>query len=132
MTINTVVTALRNTMCNAFVDALDAGTAAAYVEMRTSGDALLCTVTFSATAFGAAATGVATAADFTPDTSAVASGDAEVCEFLTGDSPPIVLWKGAITESAGGGEIDFASSFTISQGDTIDITSMTATFPASG
>jgi hypothetical protein len=78
-------TAARNAACDAIVDLIDPS-GPGTVTIRTStqptnvGDAengtLLGTLTFAATAFGAASTGTATAASITSDTSADASGTA--------------------------------------------------------
>jgi len=66
----TLSTAARNAACNAIVDLLDAGAAAASLVFRTSGDVEVATLPCSDPAFGNAATGVATASAITSDTSA--------------------------------------------------------------
>jgi len=75
-----ITNAIASAMCNALVDAIDAGgagtleiygdTRAATADTAVGAQTLLATLTFSATAFGAASNGVATAAAITPDSSA--------------------------------------------------------------
>ena len=128
-------TASRNAACNAIVDLLDVGGVGS-IQIRTGaqpanvGDAasgtLLGTLGFSATAFGAAATGVATAAAISSDTSADASGTAGHARFLNGD--------GSINSDAdcaqGSGTVNFDNSVVVS-GGIIAISSMTVTVPIS-
>jgi hypothetical protein len=86
-------TTARNAACDGIVDGIDAG-GTGTIMIRTTGQptnvsdspggVLLGTCTFSATAFGAAATGVATAAAITSDTSADASGTAGHFVIRTG------------------------------------------------
>src|SRR5687767_5310722 len=86
-------TATRNATADAAVDLIDVG-GAGTIQIRTGAQptnvadaaqgTLLATLTFSATAFGAAATGVATAAAITSDTSADNSGTVGHARILTG------------------------------------------------
>lgn len=130
-----LATATRNAACNAIVDALDSG-GAGTIQIRTGaqptnvGDAaqgtLLGTLTFSATAFGAASTGVATANSITSDTSADASGTAGHARILDGSA--------AIHSDAdcaqGSGVVNFDNNVIVS-GGTIAISSCTVTVPIS-
>lgn len=130
-----LATATRNAACNAIVDALDSG-GTGTIQIRTGaqptnvGDAaqgtLLGTLTFSATAFGSASTGVATAASITSDTSADASGTAGHARILDGGA--------AIHSDAdcaqGSGTFNFDNSVIVA-GGTIAISSMTVTVPIS-
>lgn len=130
-----LATAIRNAACNAIVDALDSG-GAGTIQIRTGAQptnvadaaagTLLGTLTFSATAFGAAATGVATAAAITSDTNADASGTAGHARILDGSA--------AIHSDAdcaqGSGVFNFDNSVIVA-GGTIAISSMTVTQPIS-
>ena len=128
-------TASRNAACDAIVDLLDVGGTGTF-QVRTgaqptnvadaAGGTLLGTLTFSATAFGASSTGVATAASITSDTSADASGTAGHVRFLNGG--------GTIHSDAecaqGSGTVNFDNT-TIVAGGVIACSSMTVTVPIS-
>lgn len=122
----TLPTASRNAACDAIVDLVDAG-GTGTIEIRTSGGStLLATLTMSATAFGAASVGVATANAITDDTSADATGTAAEFQLISGGAADVITG----TVGTSGADINFTSvSFTA--GDTISITSMDVTVPAS-
>jgi hypothetical protein len=124
----TLPTATRNAMCNACVDLLDVGTGTTggTIKLYTSGDAILVTLTFSATAFGAASTGVATAAAITNGT-AVDTGTAAKASLLDRDATVVIS---GLVVGAGSGDINLNST-SITTGDVVSITSMTVTQPAS-
>lgn len=75
-----ITEAIASAMCNALVDAIDAGgaghltiygdTRAATTDTAVGAQTVCATLTFAATAFGAASAGVATAATITSDSSA--------------------------------------------------------------
>lgn len=125
-----LATATRNAACDAIVDLLDSGT----IQIRTGaqptnvGDAaqgtLLGTLTFGATAFGSASTGVATANSITSDTSADNSGTAGHARILT--SAPAIHSDADCAQ--GSGSFNFDNS-TIVAGGVIAISSMTVTVP---
>lgn len=129
-------TAARNAACNGIVDLIDQGSGAGLLRIRTGaqptnvGDAesgtLLGTLTFSDPAFGAAATGVATASAITSDTSADASGTAG--HFRVLDSDSTALADG--TCGQGSGDMSFDNS-TIVSGGVIACSSFTVTVPIS-
>ena len=125
-------TTARTAACDAIVDLLDVG-GTATVQIRntaasTPADAgagtLLATVTASATAFGAASSGVATANDFTPDSSADATGNAVQWRFLSGGGT--VIMQGTCGTS--GADMNFNTVSIVATG-TVDITSFTVTVP---
>jgi hypothetical protein len=118
-------TVVRNAMADAAVDLVDGGTGAGYIEIQTSGDVEVATLPFSATAFGAAATGVATAAAITSDTSAT-GGTAAQASIFDGDDTK--LWENTVGTS--GAEINL-TTLTIGAGVTVSMSAYTFTMPAS-
>lgn len=126
----------RNKACDAIVDDLDAGAGAGTIAIRTGaqptnvGDAdsgtLLGTLTFSDPAFGAAATGVATASAITSDSNADASGTAGHARLKDSDGNI----HSDCTCGQGSGDINFDNNVIVA-GGTIAITSMTITVPIS-
>ncbi len=126
----------RNKACDAIVDDIDGGTPPGTIAIRTStqptnvGDAdngtLLGTLTFSNPAFGASATGVATASAITSDTNADNSGTA--AHFRIKDGSANIHSDG--TCGTGSGDLSFDNAVIVS-GGTIAISSMTVTVPIS-
>ena len=126
-------TAARNAGNDAIVDLLDVGGAGS-IMIRTGAQpttvndspagTLLGTLTFSATAFGASATGVATAASITSDTNADASGTAGHAILRTNAGAN----HSDMVCDQGSGELDFDNK-TIVAGGTIAISAMTVTSP---
>lgn len=115
-------TATRNGIADFIVDQLDGGT----LEIQTSGDAEVATLTFGTPAFGAAAAAVATANAITSDTSAT-GGTAAKAQLKTSGATAIV--NCSVTATGGGGDIELSST-TIGSGDTVSISSLTYTAPA--
>lgn len=132
-----ISTAVRNAMADAAVDLIDAGAGPGTVQIRTGAQpatagaaatgTLLGTLTLSDPAFGAAASGVATAGTVTGDSSADATGTAGWFRVL--DSTGATVMDGAISLAGGGGEM-ILDSVAIVAGGTINITSWTVTQPA--
>lgn len=123
----------RNAACDAIVDLLDSGT----VKIRTgapptnpsdaSSGTLLATVTFNATAFGDAASGVATANDFTADSDADASGDAGHFRiYASGGGDTDTVLQGTAGEAGDTPDMTFDNK-SIVAGGIVDITAMTIT-----
>jgi hypothetical protein len=132
-------TTARNAACDGLVDAIDTGTGAGTIAIRTGspptnvGDAssgtLLGTCTFSATAFGAASTGVATAAAITSDTNADASGDAGYFRVYKGaGADTAALFQGTAGNSGDTPDMTFDNK-SIVAGGTIAISAFTVTVP---
>lgn len=131
-----ISTAARNAMCNALVDLIDAGAGAGSVFIRTGApptnvaDAdsgtLLATNPMSDPAFGNAATGVATAAAITNDSSAAASGDAG--HFRVKDSDANTIFQGTAGEAADTPDMVFDEK-SIVLGGVVAITAMTVEVP---
>lgn len=133
-----ISTAVRNAMCNAAVDLVDAGGAGKLQVWSgtapsdpTSAPAgtKLAEVTLKTTAFGNAATGVATL-DVTGGLSntAAATGTAGFARLVNGSGTGIADLT--VSDTAGAGEVKLAST-SIVQGTTVSVTSGTVTMPAS-
>lgn len=115
--------AIRDTICNAVVDALDTGGAGTLV-FNTSGDVEVATLAFGATAFGAASSGTATANAITSDTSATGG---TVAKFVAKSGAGTTIFQGAVSTS--GSDINL-SSLSVGAGDTVAISSLTYSAPA--
>ena len=128
MAINAISTTVRNAMCDAFVDALDTGSAQSGASMNgyTSGYAtLLFTNRMSAPAYGASASGTATANAIADETNAPASGTAAVGRHLDRDDTQ----HSDYTIGTSGEDLNLNTT-SITSGDTVSITSATITQPA--
>ena len=121
----TLTTAARNAACDAIVDLLDAGAGAGTLEFQTSGDVEVATLTFSDPAFGAAATGVATASAITSDTNATGG---TVAKFRVFDSDSNEVLSGSVGTS--GQDINL-NTLSVAASDTVAVSSLTVTMPAS-
>jgi len=127
--------AARNAACDAIVDLLAAGGAGS-LQFRTGSaptnttDAdsgtLLATCALSATAFGAASSGTATAAAIASDTNVDASGTPG--HFRAKSGAGTVVLQGSVGTS--GADANFNSTSWVA-GGTVAISSMTVTVPAS-
>src|SRR5215216_7185714 len=95
-----ITTAARNAAADAVVDLVDVGGAGSLriysgtmptdANTALSGNTLLAQLTMSATAFGSAAAGVATAAAITQDSSADATGTATFFRILSGGATVVM------------------------------------------
>jgi hypothetical protein len=123
----TLTAGARNAACDAVVDLIDVGSADANGDLviMTSGDAEVATLACSNPAFGAAATGVATADTISDDTNAT-GGTAALFKFQNRDNAEV--FRGSVGTS---GEDLNLSSVTIGAGDTVSVSSFTVTMPAS-
>lgn len=116
---------VRNTLAAAVGDSIDVGGAGSLI-FQTAGDVEVATLTFSATAFGAPAAGVITAAAITDD--ATATGGITTKFIIENGAAAAAGFAGSVTISAGGGDIELTST-TIGVGDTVSMTSLTYTAP---
>lgn len=120
--------------CNAIVDMLDtggAGTLKIYngtiptdADTAVGAQTLLATLTFNATAFGAASNGTATANAITSDTSADASGTATWSRWANGGATTVL----DCTVGTSGEDINFNTNVFVS-GATVSITALTVAVP---
>jgi hypothetical protein len=130
----TLTSTARSAACDAIVDLLDAGNEAArflLTDTAGGGGVTIAAISLDATAaFGAAATGVATL-DVSPVPSATASATATAAgwalQSMNSGTPTTVI-SGTIGTGSEDLDIDNAS---ITSGQTVNITSMTVTVPAS-
>lgn len=125
----TLTTGARNASCNAIVDLIDVGTTDANGDLviRTAANAELATLAFSNPAFGDAVVGVATANAITDDASATGGGVA--ANFITQNRDNAEVFAGSVGATASGEDLELSST-TINSGDTVSISSFTATMPA--
>lgn len=123
----TITTAAANAQCNALVDLVDAGTTDANGDLviMTSGDVEVATLACSNPAFGAAASGVATASAISDDTSAT-GGTAALHKFQDRDNTEV--WRGTVGTS--GADLNLSTT-TIGAGATVSVSSYTVTQPTS-
>lgn len=114
-------TTVRNGISDYVVDQLNTGT----LEFQTSGDVEVATLTLAATAFGASASGIATAGTITADSSATGG---TIAKFVLKTSGGTVILSG--TAGSVGTEDIVLSTATIGSGDTVSCSSLTYTAPA--
>lgn len=119
-------TTVRNTLADTVVDLIDAGAGAGTLEFQTSGDVEVATCTFSATAFGAASSGTATASAITDDTNATGG---TIAKARAKDSNTTEVFACSVTNTGGGGDIEL-SNVVVSAGQTVSVTSLTYSAPA--
>lgn len=126
----TLATAARNAACDAIVDLLDGGTgdATGDIAFSTSAPATLCVCTLAATAFGAASSGVATAGTIASGTVSGSSNPSTVALALFRNKANAEIFRCAVGTS--GSDINL-SSVSVNDGDTITVSSLTFTVPAS-
>jgi len=128
----TLLVSTRNAACDAIAAAVDAGAGAGTLEIKsaastTAGASEVATLTFSATAFGAAGAAVAGRADantITPDTNAT-GGTAAFYTVFDGDG--LAVWQGTVSTT--GADLNLTST-AIGAGDTLSVSAFTLTVPA--
>lgn len=126
MGLNNIATALRNTLCDAFVDAIDDGGGAGLLEIWTSGfSTKLATLTFSDPAYAPSSGGTAEENSITDDAAADATGTAAVFRVTT--STPTTLFEGTVSTS--GADINFNTVMFVIN-DVVSITDLPVTMPA--
>ena len=121
-------TAARDAACNATVDLVDGGAGANGTLELLDSPTVSATIALNATAFGAAATGVATAAGF-PKSAVVATGVTALDVFIVKNKAGTEVWRGTITATGGGGDLTIDNVLTAT-GQTLTLSSFTHTQPA--
>ncbi|HDZ37115.1 MAG TPA: hypothetical protein ENH62_02310 [Marinobacter sp.] len=118
---------MRNLLADAVVDQIDAPSTTGLGTLRFIDDdsTLICILTFSTTAFGAAATGLATANTITDGNSSLASTVTVATIF---SATTLEVLSCSVTSTGGGGDIELSSNV-ISSGQTISMTALTYTAP---
>jgi hypothetical protein len=120
-------------MRDAIADAVDAtingGGGAGYLEFQTSGDVEVATITFDATAFGASSTGVITMASAPKSDTSATGGTMAKFKIYDNGAPGTLLITGSVGTS--GENINFPGGLLVGVGDTVTLTSLTVTCPAS-
>jgi len=119
----TLETEARNAAVNAVVDLLDAGD----IRFETAGDNEVATCDFGTPAFGGAATGTATANAISDDSDAT-GGTVEHASLRKSDTTKIM--ECSCSAVGGAGDIEL-TSLVIGAGDTVSVTALTVTQPAS-
>ena len=89
----------------------------------TAGDVTVATLDLSATSFGAASGGTATANAISDDTNA-AGNASPVTKFFMNDQDGNEVYRGSVTITSGGGDIEL-SAVVIGAGSTVIMTSYT-------
>lgn len=125
----TLATETRNAIADAVDTLINAGGGAGYLEFQTSGDVEVATITFDATAFGAAAAGVITMAGAPKSDTNATGGTIAKFKIFDNGAPGTLLITGSVGTS--GEDINAAGGLTIGAGDTVELTSFTITCPAS-
>lgn len=130
MTTFTLTTTGMNAACDGFVDRLDSGGTIPHLVIATAASAadLVSIDLTGATAFGDAATGVATMTASSPTGTATGSGTAVRFRLEDDAATPVKLAHGDVGTTNTTMDI---SNTTIATSDTITLTSMTVTMPAS-
>jgi len=115
----------RDAACNAIVDLIDSGGAGTLV-FETSADAAVATINLNATAFGASSTGTATLAGVPLSDTNANAGTVAQASFYNGSAAKVM----ECTVSTSGADINL-SSLSVGAGDTVTVSSLTVTVPAS-
>ena len=117
--------AVRTAIADLVVDRIDAGAGAGTLEMQTSGDVEVATLTFSDPAFGAASAGTATANAITQDSNATGG---TIAKARAKDSTGTEVFACSVTATGGGGDITL-NSVVVSAGQAVAVSSLTYSAP---
>lgn len=123
-------TDVRNAIADLVVDRIDLGStnATGQLVLRASNDAAVATHNFANPAFGAAASGVATADAIADATgAAVPGGTTDRCTIEDRDNNTV--WNGSVGLTGSGEDVEL-SSVVINANDTVQISNATYTAPA--
>lgn len=118
--------AIRNLIVDTVVDQIDVGGAGSLKFYTSNGGTLLATLTFSATAFGAASSGSAAAAAIADDTN---TGAGTVTWFEVENGSGTVIFEGDVSSDDVNTGAILLSSTALGTGDTLSVSSLTYTAP---
>lgn len=122
------VVGVRNSLADNVVDRVDVGTtnAAGRLVIATAGFAvIIAEIPLNNPAFGAAASGVATA-DVSPQPEATAIGTGTAAVFRLEDRDEAEIFQGTVTPTGGGGDMEM-SSVGVTTGDAVRVNLFTYT-----
>ena len=120
-------TAIRNSLADLVVDAIDVGTtnSAGEIEIGTAAFAAIAsTIAFVDPAFGAASGGTATLLSVPREDSSAVGNASPVAVFRVNNRDETEIFQGTVTLPAGGGDMEL-SSLTIAATDAVRINSFT-------
>jgi hypothetical protein len=121
-----ITTTMRDALANAFDDAVNTGGGTATFKLETSGDVEVATFDLANPAFGAASTGVITLSGVPiQDTSATGGTVAQASMYSRAGT------KLSESVAATSGQEVTVSSTTVGAGETVTLTALTVTVPAS-
>jgi len=123
----THVTAIRNSLADLVVDAIDAGTGDTQGDLivQTAADATLCTINLNAPpAFGAATGGTATANGLPKEGTCTGTGTAAKFRVRNRDNNEV--FQGTVTATGGGGDMELSSTALVTN-DVVRINTFTYT-----
>ena len=121
--------AVRTAMADLVVDKIDIGStnATGRLQLKNAGGTVLATCNFSNPAFGAAASGIATA-NAIADGTVTASGT--IAKFTIIDRDATEVFSGSVTAIGGGGDLESDGvSLVVSADDLIPVTALTYQAP---
>lgn len=123
-------TTIRSELADTVVDHADDGAGAGKIQITKTVDDytgvnLLAEIVLADPAFGAAAAGVATAASL-PKEDSSANNTGTAVQFRLVDSNDVEIFKGTVTITAGGGDMELSST-SITAGDAVRINTFTYT-----
>ena len=120
-------TALRNALCDANAAIFNGGS----VKVFKGGSTLVLTFTLSATAFGAAGAGVASAASMPKlDTADVATAGGDTLTAMLESADGLKTWSGLTVTATGGGGAITLNNVVFAAGTSVSLTALTLTEPA--
>jgi hypothetical protein len=121
--------AVRTAIADLVVDKIDlgSGTAGGVLQLKNAASTVLCSIALPNPAFGAAASGIATANAISNGTVTVAG---TISKFTIVDRDGTEVFSGSVTATGGGGDMESdGSSLVVSINDILPITSLTYQAP---
>ena len=121
-------TAIRNTLANAVVDAIDVGSTnpAGQLVLMATGDVEVATLPMANPAYASAISGTANSNPITDDTNATGG---TLALFAVQDRDGTEIFRGTVTGTGGGGDIE-ASNVSVTAGETVECSALNYSAPA--